>query len=234
MGHLHTVADQCDKNLMPVLNLAPLWGPNITTVDGQEASCQQFGTTSGEMESFHAVGGVSTIVCADFLTHYPGLFNVDNSEVEKEKKMLEILEKINFPTPTSVKRSGDIRMWIYIESRTSGTAPVSLVLHPSLTAGDALRAAGEEAGLSGPALQSMQVHEVVLGGALERPLHHAEKLLDVTLRWGSWPETDRHDNYLLLKSNHFYEEVGVALVCCLQLLHLLSTRPCPAPCRPCR
>ena len=37
MGHLHTVADQCDKNLMPVINLSPLWGPNITTVDGQES-----------------------------------------------------------------------------------------------------------------------------------------------------------------------------------------------------
>ena len=33
MGHLHTVVAQSDKNLMPILNLAPLWGPNITTVD---------------------------------------------------------------------------------------------------------------------------------------------------------------------------------------------------------
>ena len=48
--------------------------------------------TSGEMESFHAVsffganfafqaGGVSTTVCADFLAHYPTLFNVDREEV---------------------------------------------------------------------------------------------------------------------------------------------------------
>ena len=55
-------------------------------------------------------------------------------------------------------------------------------------------------------LDKMQVHEVVLAGALERPLHHAEQLLDVTLRWGSWPETDRHDKYLL-KTNQFYQEV---------------------------
>ena len=173
------------------------------------------------MESFHAMGGVSTAICGDFLAHYPSLFNVEIEEVgpnspfsfimsiqvEKEKRMLEVLEKINFPTPTSMKRSGDIRMWIYMESRTSGDC-VSLVLHPSLTAGDALRQAGEEAGLTGARLEAMHVHEVVLGGSLERPLHHSEKLLDVTLRWGSWPETDRHDNYLLLKSSLFYQEVG--------------------------
>jgi hypothetical protein len=60
MGHLHIVADQCEKNLMPVYNLAPLWGPNMLTVDGQEAS--QFAQTSGEMEVFHAMGNISTLV----------------------------------------------------------------------------------------------------------------------------------------------------------------------------
>ena len=104
MGHLHTVAAQSEKNLMPVLNLAPLWGPNITTVDEQEAKGGHvYGQTSGEMESFHAVsplgfkslktprnppffqvGGVSTTVCADFLAHYPTLFNVDIEEVDKD------------------------------------------------------------------------------------------------------------------------------------------------------
>ena len=132
--------------------------------------------------------------------------------------MLEVLEKINFPTPTSMKRSGDIRMWIYIESRTSGEC-VSLVLHPSLTAGEAARVAGEEANLAKNMLDKMQVHEVVLAGALERPLHHAEQLLDVTLRWGSWPETDRHDNYLLLKTNQFYQE---ALPCALPPLSVFA------------
>merc|ERR1719461_1675791 len=202
MGHLHIVADQCEKNLMPVYNLAPLWGPNILTVDGQEAS--QFAQTSGEMEVFHAVGNISTLVCADLITNYPWLFNVDNVEVEKERRMLEVLEKINFPTPTSMKRSGDIRMWIYIESRTCGQC-ISLVLHPSLTAAEAVTRAGQEAGLEAERLEEMFIHEVVMGGCLERPLHHAERLLDVTLRWGSWPETDRHDNYLLLKTNQFYQ-----------------------------
>ena len=55
MGHLHTVAAQSDKNLMPILNLAPLWGPNITTVDIEQEGGHIYGQTSGEMESFHAV-----------------------------------------------------------------------------------------------------------------------------------------------------------------------------------
>jgi len=205
MGHLHIVADQCEKNLMPVYNLAPLWGPNMLTVDGQEAS--QFAQTSGEME-----------VCADLITNYPWLFNVDNTEVEKERRMLEVLEKINFPTPTSMKRSGDIRMWIYIESRTSGDC-VSLILHPSLTAGEALRRAGDESNIPHEKLDKMFIHEVVLGGSLERPLHHSEKMLDVTLRWGTWNENDRHDNYLLLKTNQFYLE---ALPCAIPPLSVFA------------
>ena len=32
----------------------------------------------------------------------------------------------------------------------------------------------------------MLIHEVVLGETLERPVHFSEKLLDLTLRWGSW------------------------------------------------
>ena len=157
-------------------------------------------------------------VCSDLITNYPMLFNVDNLEVEKERRMLEELLKINFPTPTSMKRSGDIRMWIYIESRTSGDC-ISLILHPSLTAAEAVNRAGQEAGLEAERLEEMFIHEVVLGGALQRPLHHTDRLLDVTLRWGSWAESDRHDNHLLLKTNQFYSE---ALPCALPPLSVAA------------
>ena len=71
VGHLYIVADQFEKNLMPVYNLgkspsdsqraspdisAPLWGPNMMTVDGQE---KNFGQTSGEMEVRGRGGGGS-------------------------------------------------------------------------------------------------------------------------------------------------------------------------------
>jgi len=205
IAHLYVVADQCEKNLMPVYNLSPLWGPTLLTVDGQEAN--MFAQTTGEME-----------VCADLITNYPWLFNVDMEEVEKERKMLAVLEKINFPDQHSVKRSGDIRMWIYIESRTQGEC-VSLLARPSLTAGQALRQALEEAKISSDCVENLLIHEVVLGGTLERPLHHSEKMLDVTLRWGTWAEADRHDNYLLLKENQFYKE---AIPCAIPPLSVFA------------
>ena len=45
---------------MPVYNLAPLWGPNMMTVEGGDT--RSYAQTSGEMEVFQAVGTVSTTV----------------------------------------------------------------------------------------------------------------------------------------------------------------------------
>ncbi len=53
---------------------------------------------------------------------------------------------------------------------------------------------------------NLVLHEAVLNGALQRPIHHSEYVLDVALRWGSWSEEDRRDNYLLLKRNILYDE----------------------------
>ena len=52
----------------------------------------------------------------------------------------------------------------------------------------------------------LTLHEAILGGALQRPIHYSELVLDVTLKWGNWGEEDRRDNYLLLKRNILYEE----------------------------
>ena len=67
IGHLHVVADQSDKNLMPVFNLAPLWGPNMMTVDGgislkSAGADVGFSQSNKEMEVFQAVGNASTLV----------------------------------------------------------------------------------------------------------------------------------------------------------------------------
>ena len=45
-----------------------------------------------------------------------------------------------------------------------------------------------------------------MGGELERPIHHAELIYDVTLKWSTWAEMDRRNTYLLLKRNLFFEE----------------------------
>jgi len=202
LGHLHTVAEQYEKNLMPVINLAPLWGPNMLIVDGQE---QDFGETSRE-----------TIVCGDLITNYPYLFDVDMDELDKEKKLVEVLDKINNPTPSTLKRSGDIRMWCYIETRTGGKC-VSISLHPSLTAGEAVHLVAKEADIQD--LQGLLIHEVVLGECLERPVHYTEKMLDLTLRWGIWEDGDRHNNYLLLKRNLLYAD---AVACAIPPLSIFS------------
>jgi hypothetical protein len=36
--------------------------------------------------------------------------------------------------------------------------------------------------------------QVVLGEHLERPIHYKEKILDVTLRWGTWEGKDHRLN----------------------------------------
>ena len=52
----------------------------------------------------------------------------------------------------------------------------------------------------------------MLGGELERPIHHAELIYDVTLKWSTWAEMDRRNTYLLLKRNAFFEEAVPAAV----------------------
>lgn len=49
--------------------------------------------------------------------------------------------------------------------------------------------------------------EMVLGGALSRPLHHTDKVLDTALRWAYWDSADCKDNYFLLGVNTLYREL---------------------------
>eukprot|EP00088_Acartia_fossae_P043586 TRINITY_DN4594_c0_g1_i12.p1 TRINITY_DN4594_c0_g1~~TRINITY_DN4594_c0_g1_i12.p1 ORF type:complete len:244 (-),score=29.15 TRINITY_DN4594_c0_g1_i12:254-937(-) len=107
-------------------------------------------------------------------------------------------------------------MWCYLDSRTAGKC-VSLILHPSLTAGDAIKHVAKEAGLID--IQGLVMHEVVLGDCLERPIHYSEKLLDLTLRWGVWEDEDRRNNYLVLKCNKLYAE---AVPCAIPPLSIFS------------
>jgi hypothetical protein len=67
------------------------------------------------------------------------------------------------------------------------------------------------------------LEEVVCGGALTRPLHHMERVLDVVLRWGYWSDIDRKDNCLVLCQNTVFKEAA-AQVCIYRMLHSLITR----------
>lgn len=50
--------------------------------------------------------------------------------------------------------------------------------------------------------------ESVLSGALIRPLHHSEKVLDTVLRWGYWDDADCKDNCLILVFNTIYRDIA--------------------------
>lgn len=99
-------------------------------------------------------------------------------------------------------------MWVYLDTRSSGNC-VCVEVQPNMTAlemthcviREAKRIEGDNA-----ASESLFLHEVILGGLMERPIHHSEIMLEVTLKWGQWSESDRRENYLVLKSNTFYDE----------------------------
>ena len=59
----------------------------------------------------------------------------------------------------------------------------------------------------------MLIHEVVLGETLERPVHFSEKLLDLTLRWGSW------QGNIALKYFHNIKKISQ----CVWYIHLYMT-----------
>lgn len=97
-------------------------------------------------------------------------------------------------------------MWVYLDTKSSGNC-VCVEVQPNMTALEMTHCVVREAKMvDGAASQNLILHEVILGGMMERPIHHSEIMLDVTLKWGGWSEADRRDNYLLLKANTFYEE----------------------------
>merc|ERR1712113_21764 len=142
-------------------------------------------------------------VCRDLIDYYKILFDVPEEELKREAKISQVLEKINQHDRGRclLKQSGDLRLWVYIDDKSSGNC-VCVVVKPTMTALEMTQKVLDEKNLC----SDFVLHEMVLGGALQRPIHHSEHVLDVTLKWGSWGETDRRDNYLLLKKNILFEE----------------------------
>jgi len=144
-------------------------------------------------------------VCRDLIDNYKLIFNVADEEIEKEAKISEVLEKISKYDRGRclLKRSGDLRLWVYIDTKSSGNC-VCVLVKPNMTASEMTEKVLTEKNLGLDC--GLVLHEVVMGGALQRPIHHTELVLDVTLKWGSWGEQERRDNYLLLKRSILYEE----------------------------
>jgi hypothetical protein len=100
--------------------------------------------------------------------------------------------------------SGEVMMFVHIDTKT-GDDCVSIAVTPKMTAHDLQRRALKKASYAGDSTKFL-LHEVILGGEMERPIHYSEVIYDVTLKWWQWAEEDRRNTYLLLKRNTFFEE----------------------------
>lgn len=192
MGHLYFIHQQRERNLMPVDNLAAIWGPTLMHVEnGVDANWSK-----RESE-----------VISDLISLYPRLFLVDSEELAREQRMQEVLEKYHNSCqqpPQPQKPSGDIKVWIHINSKDSGTC-VSVTVGPQREAGDVCH---ELCNKMNVFAHELCLLESVLGGALIRPLHHSEKVLDTVLRWGYWDDADCKDNCLILVLNTILRDVA--------------------------
>ena len=85
--------------------------------------------------------------------------------------------------------SGEVMMFVYFDTKTGGDC-VSVAVTPKMTARELQRKALKKANYAGDASRFV-LHEVVLRGELERPIHYKEIIYEVTLKWWQWPEEDR-------------------------------------------
>uniref|UniRef100_A0A1B6IHX6 Arf-GAP with Rho-GAP domain, ANK repeat and PH domain-containing protein 2 n=1 Tax=Homalodisca liturata TaxID=320908 RepID=A0A1B6IHX6_9HEMI len=190
MGHLHHIHQQCERNLMPVENLAAIWGPTLMHVEsGMDPNWSK----------------KESQVVNDLISLYPRLFHVDGAELAREQRIQEVLERYHNSvqqTPHTTKPSGDIKVWVYIGSRDSDC--VSVTVNPQREALDVCNELCPKMNVYGHELCLL---ESVLGGALLRPLHHTERVLDTVLRWGYWDDQDCRDNCLILVINTIIRDI---------------------------
>lgn len=191
IGHLYFIHQEHEKNLMPVANLAAIWGPTLMHVENSESN--QWSKRECEALS-------------DLISLYPKLFLVDEEELQRENKIREVLERYgnsNSVIPQSFKPSGDLKVWIYLNSKESGE-----YVNVSIDPNKCCQSVCEELA---PKMKAephqLCLQEVICNEALMRPMHHSERVLDTVLRWGYWDEADRKDNYLLLSANSIIREV---------------------------
>ncbi|XP_076248320.1 rhoGAP_ARAP and RA_ARAPs domain-containing protein RhoGAP15B [Calliopsis andreniformis] len=188
LAHLHCLSQQSSRNLMTVKNLSAIWGP--TLMHGGENSAEDWNRAE-------------TRVVGDLIKLYPKLYQLTAADLEKEAKILEVLEKYhisnNGPRGTP---SGDLKMWIYIFSKEEEC--VNVTIGPRKTAYDVCKELAEKTNL--PA-HELYLEECTLSGALERPLHYTERVLETVARWGYWDPEDRKDNVLILKRDQLYKDI---------------------------
>lgn len=129
--------------------------------------------------------------------------------------MLSVLQKYHAAAENlsdSVKKSGDIKVWITVnkhpENETEEKTQVNCTLNPLKTVYDICK---ELANVMNCSPYSITLNEIILNGNLTRPLHHSERVFDVVLKWSYWPEADRKNNYLEVRPIDMLRKVDRAL-----------------------
>ncbi|XP_072749175.1 uncharacterized protein Rhogap15b [Anoplolepis gracilipes] len=188
LAHLHGLSQQSTRNLMTAENLSAVWGP--TLMHAGETSAEEWNRAE-------------TKVVGDLIKLYPKLYQLSSADLAKEAKMLEVLEKhhVSSNGPRGAP-SGDLKIWIYILSPDGEC--MNVTIGPQKTAFDVCRELAEKT--NSPA-HELCLEEYTLSGALERPLHHNERVLEAVARWGYWDPDDRKDNILILKKDRLYKDI---------------------------
>ncbi|XP_011636050.1 uncharacterized protein LOC105426497 [Pogonomyrmex barbatus] len=188
LAHLHGLSQQSARNLMTVENLSAVWGP--TLMHAGENSAEEWNRAE-------------TKVIGDLIRLYPKLYQLSPADLAKEAKMLEILEKHHVSNNgLRGAPSGDLKIWIYILSPNGEC--MNVTIGPQKTAFDVCRELAEKTNLPP---HELCLEEYTLSGALERPLHHNERVLETAARWGYWDTDDRKDNVLVLKKDRLYKDI---------------------------
>lgn len=102
------IAENSDTNLMPIINLAPIFGPTLL-YKFSNVDSQNYDETTWASDTI-----------SDLITHYSKLFQVEESELEKERKIQLAMQKLK-EAKTFQKPAGDLLVGIYIYSKDWGT-----------------------------------------------------------------------------------------------------------------
>lgn len=201
VSHLKSISDHSEKNFMPVLNLAPVFGPSVLyKMVGSSTEEESCSTTLCFEEN-----NASMDVVADLISGYSWFFEVDQAEMEKEKRIQAAMDLLR-EAKIAQRPAGDILVGVYVYSRDWGHC-INVKLSPSMTAGALCKHTMQQLNIKEP-INKMAVFEVVCEQDLERPLHHSEPVLSVVVRWANWDSSFAKSNFLCIKNNYVYDEIA--------------------------
>ncbi|KAJ6640262.1 Arf-GAP with Rho-GAP domain, ANK repeat and PH domain-containing protein 3 [Pseudolycoriella hygida] len=199
IAHLHFIQSQKIRNKMGVDNLSIIWGPTLLQDKNAE---MQYSQKEADV--------IIELICL-----YKNLYQLTSDELAKEQIMLSVLQKYHAAAENlsdTVKQSGDLKVWITLDGNPDNEIEekpqVNVTLTPTKTVYDVCKELASK--INRPPF-AITLSEIILNGALQRPLHYSEKLFDVVLKWSYWPECDRKDNFLRLRPMKFLKDVERAL-----------------------